>query len=496
MHAYRHANLHGHSLSLSSTHLQAVDQLQGSVLPVVLGRLFDLAQVLYRSRHGRRGVCGGTHGFLCVCLVVVVCVGGLVVVGWGRQKRLQRWGGQVTCQATKGGVPSSHAHHHHHAPLTHATPTTTTTSTSPCSKPMLRSRRPTAYLPLPILLLPTLCLLFLLPTPTAAGLFPTRHAPPPPPPPPVAPPKAARYLLKAAEEEEGEEEDQPLSLIKEILVRLRGDFTHPRKKPTHPLNPSIQQGHSNRLILLFPFFFSSSPPPPGQKHSQRRHAGRHPLRLSGLRLRYVLPPTHPPTHPSTHPPTHPPNPPTHPTHPTRPPTHPIGVRGLGIRHTWRDVGSKWVGEEEEEEEVEKEKQGLVDWKKLVFPCEVRGGLSIKRMHGVSVPQFWRMGRVSGRVGGWVGWGGGKRRRFEWFASSLFHPPTHPFTLPIYSWTGCFGRRSTPSLSLLTPLWALLLTGLLNTCGLSSPTSRTFPTAPPLVRLLLHPPTHPPTHRLQ
>lgn len=72
---------------------------------------------------------------------------------------------------------------------------------------------------------------------------------------------------------------------------------------------------------------------------------------------------------------------------------------MGLRHVWRDMGQGFLEEGVDEEEEEEgmggvEKGGRKDgWKAWVFPWEVRGGLSVKRIHGVSMPQFWRMGRV-------------------------------------------------------------------------------------------------------
>lgn len=76
-----------------------------------------------------------------------------------------------------------------------------------------------------------------------------------------------------------------------------------------------------------------------------------------------------------------------------------GLRGLGLRHVWRDVGQTFLEEEGEEEEgMEGVGRGgrKAGWKAWVFPWEIRGGMSVKRIHGVGIPQFWRMGRVSAR----------------------------------------------------------------------------------------------------
>ncbi|GAB5032062.1 Hypothetical protein NocV09_00800330 [Nannochloropsis oceanica] len=73
-----------------------------------------------------------------------------------------------------------------------------------------------------------------------------------------------------------------------------------------------------------------------------------------------------------------------------------GLRGLGLRHVWRDVGQTFLEEEGEEEEgMEGVGRGgrKAGWKAWVFPWEIRGGMSVKRIHGVGIPQFWRMGRL-------------------------------------------------------------------------------------------------------
>ncbi|TFJ86679.1 hypothetical protein NSK_002333 [Nannochloropsis salina CCMP1776] len=75
-----------------------------------------------------------------------------------------------------------------------------------------------------------------------------------------------------------------------------------------------------------------------------------------------------------------------------------GLRGLGLRHVWRDVGLSLLSDEDTATDaalLRSQEPGLggQGWRTWFFPWEIRGGVSVKRIQGVSVPQFWRMRRL-------------------------------------------------------------------------------------------------------
>jgi len=77
-----------------------------------------------------------------------------------------------------------------------------------------------------------------------------------------------------------------------------------------------------------------------------------------------------------------------------------GLRGLGLRHVWRDVGLSLLSDEDTATDAALPMSlgpalGEQGWRTWCFPWEIRGGVSVKRIQGVSVPQFWRMRRVRG-----------------------------------------------------------------------------------------------------